>query len=75
MKNIFFLIVFLPFFFHITNAQQIEGYSKPVKVDIGTVRSSETKTVKEYFKASIQRWAVVIGISKYKIYKQGYNTA
>jgi uncharacterized caspase-like protein len=71
MKSIFFFIVLLPFFFRIVSAQQIEGYSKPVKIDIGTARSSETKTVKEYFKASIQRWAVVIGISKYQNTSKG----
>jgi uncharacterized caspase-like protein len=72
MKKLMIFVIMLGFIGVVTSyAQKIEGQTKPGTIKIGSPRGDETKVDKNYFKSSIQRWAVVVGISQFKYTSKG----
>lgn len=62
MKKLLFLVLLTLFIYQENYCQVIEGISKPGVIKI----SQGSENQPNYFAKSIQRWAVVIGISSYK---------
>ncbi len=67
MKKLILLMVFCLLLCAESKSQYIEGRSKPGSISISQAGAGSTN----YFAKSIQRWAVVVGISQYKHANKG----